>query len=58
MSKRVGAGALLLGGLAVCILGYTEPTLIGGGSRPYAYLSVMAVGAIFIFVSLLLWRDS
>ena len=58
MSKRIGAGGLLFGGLAVCIFGYAKPTLIGGGVRPYAYLSVMAVGAMLMIVGVLLWRDS
>ena len=37
---------LMTAGLAVVGLGYGEPTLVGGGVRPYAYLSGVAVGAM------------
>jgi len=49
--------ALLLGGIGVVATGYTEPTIIGRGTRPYAYVSVMAVGAILVILGALLWRD-
>jgi hypothetical protein len=45
-------------GTAVCILGYAEPNLIAGGTRPYAYISVMGAGAMLIIMGALLWSDS
>jgi hypothetical protein len=47
----------MFGGIGVVAMGYAEPTIIGGGTRPYAYVSVMAVGAILIIAGALLWRD-
>jgi hypothetical protein len=55
---RVWLGwALTLGGIGVSVIGYTQPTIVGGGARPYAYLSVVAVGAMLTIVGVLMWRD-
>jgi hypothetical protein len=45
-------------GAAVSTLGYAEPNLIGAGARPYAYISVMGVGAMIAIAGALLWSDS
>ena len=58
MSRRRLAAGLMLIGLAVGIVGYAERSLVGGGARPYAYVSVLAVGAMMVLWGLLLWRDS
>jgi hypothetical protein len=58
MPRRFYAGGLMLAGLGIGALGYTTPGLIGGGSRPYAYLSVMAFGGMLGIIGALLWRDS
>jgi hypothetical protein len=55
--QRLGA-ALVIGGIGTAVLGYAHPTLIGQGARPYAYLSVIAVGAMLIIGGVMLWRDS
>jgi hypothetical protein len=49
--------ALMVGGIAVMVIGYIESTLIGGGARPYAYLSVMAIGAMLTVFGALMFRD-
>jgi hypothetical protein len=48
---------LALIGIGLIAIGYIEPTIIGGGARPYAYISVMAVGAMFTIAGALIWRD-
>ncbi len=48
---------LIVAGIGVMAIGYIEPTIIGRGARPYAYVSVMAVGAMLIIAGTLLWRD-
>jgi hypothetical protein len=40
----------------VVVSGYVNPTLIGSGTRPYAYISVVAVGTMLIVFGTLLWR--
>ena len=51
------ATTLIVGGIGVMAIGYnTEPPIIGRGARPYAYLSVMAVGMMLIIVGALLWK--
>lgn len=55
--NRGRARLLMLFGTAVCVLGYAEPNIIGGGARPYAYISVMGVGAILVIAGALLWSD-
>ena len=55
---RAGVGwAHMLGVIGVLAMGYIDPPLIGRGARPYAYVSVMAVGAMLIIAGGLLWRD-
>ena len=49
--------ALMLGGIGMVVIGFAEPAIIGRGARPYAYVSVMALGAMLIIVGALLWRD-
>jgi hypothetical protein len=44
-------------GVGVIGIGYAEPTLVGQGARPYAYVSVMAVGAMLAIFGALMWRD-
>ena len=44
-------------GIGLIAIGYIEPTIIGGGARPYAHISVIAVGAMFTIVGALMWRD-
>jgi hypothetical protein len=56
--KRGLAIVLILVGVAVATIGYAEPTLIGQGARPYAYISVMAVGAMCAIAGAMLYRDS
>lgn len=56
--KRDFAACLIIVGIGVLIIGYLEPSLVGRGSRPYAYISVMAVGAMMVIGGALLWRDS
>jgi hypothetical protein len=46
MTRAWLAVTLMLGGIGVMVIGYTDPTLIGRGARPYAYLSVIAIGAM------------
>lgn len=58
VAKRDLAACLIISGIGVLIVGYLEPSLIGHGSRPYAYISVMAVGAMMVIGGALLWRDS
>jgi hypothetical protein len=48
---------VIIVGVLVMVAGYTNPTFIGSGTRPYAYLSVMAIGAMLIVFGTLLWRD-
>jgi hypothetical protein len=57
MARHWLALTLMLGGIGVMAIGYTEPTLIGHGARPYAYLSVMAIGAMLTIFGALMWRD-
>jgi hypothetical protein len=47
----------MLGGIGMVTIGYAEPTIIGRGARPYAYVSVMAVGGMLIIAGGLLRRD-
>jgi hypothetical protein len=56
--KRDSAACLIILGIGVLVVGYLEPSLIGRGSRPYAYISVMAVGAMMLIAGALLWTDS
>jgi hypothetical protein len=49
---------LIAAGVAVSLVGYVRPAFIGQGGRPYAYISVMAVGAMLVIVGVLLWRDA
>ena len=48
---------LVLIGIGLMAIGYIEPTIIGRGTRPYAYISVMAVGAMFTIAGTLMWKD-
>jgi hypothetical protein len=57
MARPWLGGTLLLSGIGVVAIGSTEPTIIGCGARPYAYVSAMAVGAMLIIAGALLWRD-
>jgi hypothetical protein len=45
-------------GIGVLLAAYLQPSFIGGGSRPYAFISVMAVGAMMVIAGVLLWTDS
>jgi hypothetical protein len=58
VAKRDSAACLIIAGIGVLVVGYLEPSLIGRGSRPYAYISVMAVGAMMLIAGALLWTDS
>jgi hypothetical protein len=49
---------LVAAGIGAIVIGYVEPSLVGRGARPYAYLSVMAVGAMLVIGGVMLWRDS
>jgi hypothetical protein len=44
-------------GVGIIVLGYSEPHLLGGRARPYAYLSVMAVGAMIVIIGIFLSRE-
>ena len=48
---------LIVGGIGVMAMGYAEFSIIGRGARPYAYVSVMAVGAILAILGALMLRD-
>jgi hypothetical protein len=45
-------------GIGVLTIGYLDPSSIGHGSRPYAPISVMAMGAMMLIAGALLWSDS
>ena len=49
--------ALVVVGAGIMVIGYSEPAMIGSGARPYAYVSVMAIGAMLTIVGVLMWRD-
>jgi hypothetical protein len=53
---RLAIGLAVVGA-GVFAGGYLNPTMIGSGARPYAYISVMAIGAILIIASVLFWRE-
>jgi hypothetical protein len=57
VAKRDSAACLIIVGIAVLVAGYLDPSWIGRGSRPYAYISVMAVGAMMVIAGALLWTD-
>jgi hypothetical protein len=48
---------LVLIGVGLIVTGYIERTIIGGGTRPYAYISVIALGAVFTLAGAFMWRD-
>jgi hypothetical protein len=52
------AWLLIIVGAGVCAFGYANPNLIGGGTRPYAYLSVIGVGAMLMIAGALLRSDT
>ena len=58
MTKPHAAALLAILGLAIVIVGYLQPDLIGKGALPYAYLSVMSAGAMVVILAALLWSDS
>ena len=55
---RALAWTLITVGAAVCALGFMNSNMIGGGTRPYAYLSVMGVGAILVILGALVRSDT
>ena len=57
MSFKTLAPFLMVGGIGLSVVGYAYPALVGHGSRPYAYISVMAFGAMVMIAGALLWRD-
>jgi hypothetical protein len=57
MARRWVALALTVIGIGIMAIGYTDPRLILDGTRPYAYISVMAVGAMFTIFGSLIGRD-
>lgn len=59
MTKRNSAICLIVIGVAVFVLGYlrSDPRFARQSNRPYAYISIMAVGAILLIGGGLLWRD-
>jgi hypothetical protein len=59
MKTRNLALCLILAGVAVFVLGYlrSDRRFIHLSNRPYAYISIMAVGAILAIGGGLLWRD-
>lgn len=56
MTRGWLALTLILGGSGLIAIGCAVPA-IRQGSRPYAYVSVMAVGSILAIFGVLLWRD-
>jgi hypothetical protein len=58
VAKRDSAACLIIVGIAILVVGYLDPFLIGRGSRPYAYISVMAVGAMMVIAGALLSTES
>jgi hypothetical protein len=57
VAKSLLPSVLIVGGLSLGAIGYFTPTFVGGGARPYAYISVMAIGAMAAIFGALLWRD-
>jgi hypothetical protein len=59
VTKRNLALCLILAGAVVFVLGYSrsDPRFARPSNRPYAYISIMAVGAICMIGGGLLWRD-
>ena len=59
VTKRNVALCLIVTGLVVFGLGYrqSDPRFARPSNRPYAYVSIMAVGAILAIGGGLLWRD-
>ena len=47
----------MLAGVGVMAIGYTDPILIGRGARPYAHISVGAVGAMLTIFGALMWKE-
>jgi len=52
------AVCLIIVGIGVVVIGYVERPFISHGGRPYAYISVMAAGAMMMIAGALFWKDS
>jgi NADH:ubiquinone oxidoreductase subunit 5 (subunit L)/multisubunit Na+/H+ antiporter MnhA subunit len=59
VTNRNLAVLLIALGIGIFSLGYvrSDPHVARRSNRPYAYISIMAVGAILIIGGGLLWRD-
>lgn len=59
VTKRNLAIGLIIIGVVVFVLGYlrSDPRFARPSTRPYAYISIMAIGAICMIGGGLLWRD-